>query len=110
VGVEADVDLGDAQRGEAPGVGSRKKDAVGFESEAEKERAGMFDDFEDVRAEQDLSAAEAEKKGPGGGQLVQEVLDLGGVHFRGAAVIEIAVHAILVAPPGQVQVNAEGHP
>src|SRR5205807_551173 len=63
----------------------------------------------EILAQEYLPAAQGEEKGPGFGQLTQDVLDLGRRHLAVVFVIQIAVDAALVAAEGQVDVRAERH-
>ena len=72
--------------------------------------ARVLEDLEQILAQEDLAAAEGQEEDPGVGQLIEQVLDLGRRHLAVVVVVEIAVHAALVAAVGEVELHAERNP
>src|SRR5438132_1419843 len=69
--------------------------------------ASVLDDLQEVLPHKDLAAAEDQEEDAGLGELIEHVLDLGGGHLALVVVVEITVHAALVAAVGDVDMNAE---
>ena len=67
----------------------------------------MLEDFEKIFAQENLAAAQGQEEDAGVGDLIEQILDLGGGHLAMIVVIEIAVHAALVAAVGQIELRAE---
>src|SRR5437867_12866680 len=61
-------------------------------------------------AEKDPAAADRQEEDARGGELIEDVLDLGERHFAVIVVIEVAVDAALVAALGQVERAPSGMP
>lgn len=80
---------------------------IGLELDAEGERAGPLQNFEKIFAQENLAAAQRQDKDSGVSHLFQQVLDFGGGHLAVVVVIEIAVHALLVAAVGEIELHAE---
>ena len=82
-------------------------DRVGLDLDREHQPARVLEDLEQIRPEENLAAADGEEEDPGVGELVEQILDLGGRHLAVIVVIEVAVHAPLVAAVGEVELRAE---
>ena len=105
--VDADLHPFDAQRADAPGLRLLDQDGVGLDLDREHQPARVLEDVEQIRPEEDLAAADGEEEDAGGGELIEQILDLGECHLAVIVVIEITVHAPLVAAVGEVELRAE---
>ena len=68
---------------------------------------GVFQKLEKVFAQENLAAAQGEDENAGIGHLFEQMLDLGRGHLPVIVMIEIAVHAALVAAVSEVELHAE---
>jgi hypothetical protein len=84
-------------------------DRVGLDLDVEHETACVFDNLKEVAAHKNFAAAERDKENACLGQLIEGVLDFGGGHLAVIVVIEITMHAALVAAIGDVHVHGDGH-
>ena len=107
VRVDADLNLLDVEFAKAACFPFADEDGVGFQFYVEAERAGVLDDFENVRTYQWFAAADGEKEDACGCELIESGFDFGGGHFAVAVVLEIAVFAALVAAIGDVEMDGE---
>src|SRR5208283_5296759 len=73
------------------------------------EAPGVFEKLKEVAAHEDFAAAEGEIENAGLGQLVEHALDFDGRHLAVVVMIEITMHAALVAAIGDVNVHGDGH-
>src|SRR6476646_11292667 len=69
--------------------------------------ASVFENLEEVLAQENFAAAERKNEYPDIRHLVEQLLDLRSVHLAMIFVVEIAVHTALVAAIGQIQLNAQ---
>src|ERR1700690_1254006 len=67
----------------------------------------MFEDFEKVATHEHLAATEREKENSGLRQLIENALDFRSGQFTVVVVIEIAMHAALVAAIRDIQMDGE---
>jgi hypothetical protein len=81
--------------------------AIGLDLDVEGEATGILHEFEEVPPHKHFAAAEGEEEHAGFRQLIQNAFDFGGGHLAFVVVIEITMHAALVAAIGDVDVNAE---
>ncbi len=108
--VEADLDVEVWQLDEALGGGPVEVGAVGGELHADAVGDGVLDDLEEVLAQHRLAAADVDVEDLQRGQLVDEVLGLGGAELLGipATGARQAVHAGQVAGVGELPGEADG--
>ena len=71
--------------------------------------ARVLENLKEVAAHENFAAAEGEEENAGLGQLIEHVFDFGGGHLAVIVVIEITMHAALVAAIRDVQMHGEGH-
>ena len=109
VRVNADLHGIHSQIAHAIGLFLADHEGIGLDLDAERKFARIFQDAEEVHAHQDLAAAQSQEERAGIGQLVEDTEHLGRSHFAVIVVIEITVHAPLVAPIGDIQLSAQGH-
>src|SRR5581483_11409879 len=64
--------------------------------------------FEEVHPHQDFATAQGKEERSGFGELVQHIPDFPGGHLSMIVVVEVAVHASLVAAIGDIQMNSQG--
>src|ERR1035441_10932000 len=107
--VDADLNRVYAQFADSPRFLFVDHHRVGLDLNGEHEPPGVFDKLKEVAAQEDLAAAESEKENACLGQLIEHVLDLGGRHLAVVVVIEITMHAALVATIRNIHVHGEGH-
>src|SRR2546430_11920819 len=69
--------------------------------------SGCGQNLVEVRAQENLAAAEGQKQRPRACQIIQHLEALGGGQFPVVVMIEITMHAALVAAVGQVEMHAE---
>src|SRR5450759_496405 len=81
---------------------------VGLDLHVEHETPGVFDNLKEVAAHKNLAAAESEKENACRGQLIEHVLDFCGRHLAVVVVIEITMHAALVAAICNIHVHGDG--
>src|ERR1035438_8570607 len=81
----------------------------GLDLHVEQQPPRIFDKFQKVAAHKNLAAAEREKENAGLGQLIEHALDFGGRHLAMIVVIQIAMHAALIAAIRDIHVDGEGH-
>jgi hypothetical protein len=82
---------------------------IRFDLDVEKQAARVFYEFEKIAAHEDFAAAEGEKENSGLGKLIEHAFDFGGGHLAMVVVIQIAMHAALVASEGNIHVDGERH-
>ena len=109
VRVDADLHLADAEIADAVRFTLAHENRVGLELDVEPELARIGEQLEEVLAEQQLSAAEDQEQRAFGRELVEHVLDFGGGQLAVIVVIEIAVHAALVAAVGEIELHRQRH-
>src|SRR5271157_2635683 len=107
--VHADLDGIYGQFANSPRFLFVDHDRVGLDLDVEHETPRVFDKVKEVAAHKNLAAAEGEKENACFGQLIEHVLDFGGRHLAVVVVIEITMHAALVAAIRDVQVHGDGH-
>ena len=107
--VDADLDGVHVQFADSPRFPFVDHDRVGLDLDVEQETPGVLDQFKEVAAHKDLAAAEGEKENARLGQLIEHIFDFGGRHLAVVVVVEITMHAALVAAIRDVQVHGEGH-
>ena len=106
--VDADLDRVYVQGADSPCFLFVDHDRVGLDLDVEHETPGVFDNLKEVAAQEDFAAAESEKKNACLGQLIEHVLDFGGRHLAVVVVIEITMHAALIAAIRDIHVHGEG--
>ena len=107
--VDADLDRVDVQLANSPRFFFVDHHRVGLDLDVEHETPRVFDNLKEVAAHEDLAAAEGEKENAGFGQLIEHALDFGGRHLAVVVVIEITMHAALVAAISDIHVHGDGH-
>src|SRR5882762_11369751 len=107
--VDADLDGVHPESADALRFGFADHDGVGLDLDVELQEARVFENFKKVAAEEYFTSAESEKKDAGFGQLIKHTFDFGGRHLAMIFVIEITVHAALVATISDVQMNTDWH-
>src|SRR5450759_4014835 len=95
--VDADLYGVHAQFADSPRLLFVDHNRVGLDLDVEPETPRVFDNLYEVAAQEDLAAAESQKENACLGQLIERVLDFGGRHLAVVVVIEITMHAALVA-------------
>src|ERR1700685_1097443 len=81
---------------------------IRLELDAERKRARTLENFKKILPQKDLPTAAGKNKNARFRHLLQQMLDLHRGHLTVIVVIEIAVHALLVATVGKVELRAEG--
>ena len=107
VGIDADLDLLDAEPLEPRRFLGADHHRVGLQFYVESEFARVLQNFKAVAPQQRLAAADAEEECAALLELANHVLDLVGAHLVLAFVVEIAVNAALVALPRDVKMRAQ---
>ena len=100
VRVNADLDRFDAEIAEAGRLALADQDRVGLELHAKHQAAGVFEQVEEILAQKNFAAAKGQDEDAGVGHLIEQVLDFRSGHLAMIVMIEIAVHAALVAAIG----------
>src|SRR2546423_11193027 len=78
-----------------------------LQADVEMQASGSGQNLVEVRTQENLAAAEGQKQRPRACQIVQHLEALGGGQFSLVVMIQITVHAALVAAVGQVEMHAE---
>ena len=107
--IDADLNRIDAQLAKSLRFLLVDHDRVGLDLDVEHEAPRVFDNLKEVAAHKNLAAAERDKENAGFGQLIKCVLDFSGRHLAVVVVIEITMHAALVAAIRDIHVNREGY-
>src|SRR5271156_705908 len=107
MGVDADLDRIDAKFADQRRFLFPDQDPVGLELHIEGQLARAPQDRKNIAAQHRLAAADSQKEDPRRRHLGHQVFDLVVAHFAQVIVVEVAMHAALVAAPGNVEVNAE---
>lgn len=105
--VHAQLDLLHAQFPEPLRFRCVDHHAIGLDLDVEGEATGILHEFEEVPPHKHFAAAEGEEEHARIGQLIEDVLDFGGAHLALVVVVEITMHAALVAAVGNIDVSAE---
>ena len=85
----------------------RDQHRVGLDLDVELQRPRIGEQLEEVLAEQQLAAAENQEHRAGRRQLIEHVLHFGRRHLAVIVVVEIAVHATLVAAIRQIEMHRQ---
>ena len=109
VRVDADLHRADAELADAVGLPLAEEDGVGLELDVEAELARVAEELEEILAQEQLAAAEDQKERARRRELIEHALDFGGGQLAVVVVIEVAVHAALVAAVGEIELHREGH-
>src|SRR6267143_2805618 len=109
VRVDADLNLLDVQLAQAGGLTFAYQQTIRFYLHVKPECAGIRNDFETVRSNKGLSAADSEKEYARVSKLFQQGAHLGGAQFVAAMMVEVTMLASLVAAVRDVKMNAERH-
>ena len=107
--IDAQLDLAHAGVANAIGFRLAQQDAVGLDLDVEHQPARVGQQLEQVAPQQQLAAAEDQEQRAGGGELIEDAADLRGGQLAMIVVIEIAVHAPLVAAVGQIELHRQRH-
>jgi hypothetical protein len=108
IGVERHGDLRDAARRERVGEGVVDEVAMRVDLHVELPGAGGLDDGQTVRPQERITAGNQQKQGTGRGELVEDARALRQGELGLPAVGEVAVDALVVAPPGEIPLHEEG--
>ncbi len=108
MGVDADLYLLDAELAKSRGFLFMDHYAVGLHLHVEQQLPRPLHDFKKVAAHQNFTAAEREKEDAGIGELFEHIDDFRRRHLAMIVVIEVAMHAALIAAVGDIEVNADG--
>src|SRR6266851_987071 len=109
MGINADlhaVEIKLAQRGR---FGFTNQDGVGLELDVEAKVAGAAEDREAILAQERLAAADRQLKNPRLSHLAEQAIDLYKTHLARIVVIEVTVHAALVASVSDIEMRDERH-
>src|SRR5579871_1383747 len=107
MGINADLNGLDAKCFDAPRFILPDQHCIRLELHAKHQAPGIFQDFEKVLANEDFAAAEGQNEHARLGHFVEQVSDLCQRHLAVIIVVQITMHAALVAAIGDIQLDAE---
>src|ERR1039457_6918485 len=106
--IDTDLDLLDAELAKSGGFLLVDHHPVGLHFYVEQQLPRPFHDFKKVPAHENFTATESEKKDAGVGELSEHIEDFRRRHLAMIVVMQVAMHAALIAAVGDIEVNAEG--
>src|SRR5450755_1001111 len=101
VRVNADLDRVNAEIAKSGRLALTDQHGVSLELHAKHQTPRVFEKVEEILAQKNFAAAEGQNKNAGVGHFIEQVLDFRGRHLAMIVMIEIAVHATLIAAVGQ---------
>src|ERR1043166_7001354 len=107
--IEADLHTFNSQVAEPLRFSFANQQPVGLQLHAEHQLAGVTKYVEDIFTNERFATADHQEKSGGMRQLLKNFLDFGQRHFAAVVVIEVAMHAPLVAAVGDVKMRAQRH-
>ena len=105
--VDADLNLLHAETAKLRRFFLSNHHAVRFYFDIEQELSRPFYDGEKVPAHENFSAADRQKKYAGIGQLIEQFENFSRRHFAMVIMVEITMHAALVASVGNIEMDAQ---
>src|ERR1700693_913497 len=105
--VDTDLHLLDAELTKSSGFLLADHHSVGLDFHVEQQLPSSFDDFKKIPAHENFPATEGEEEYAGVGELGKHVGDLRRRHLAMVIMIEVAMHAALIATVRDIEVNAE---
>src|SRR5215831_12351944 len=105
--VQADLDGVDPERAQALRLFFVDHHRIGLDLDVEKQPPCVLQQLEEVAADEDFTSADRQEEDARLGELVQDALDFLGRHLAMIFVIEITVHAALIAAVGNVEVDGD---
>src|SRR5580704_16196467 len=107
MGVDADLNRLDSEFANQRGLFFPNQDRVGLQLDVEGQLACAADNVEQILAQQRLTAADSQEEDARFRHLGHQIFDFVVAHFPEVVVVKVAMHAALVASPGDVEVDAE---
>src|ERR1035437_4526517 len=105
--IDTDLDLLDAELAKSGGFLLVDHHPVGLHFYVEQQLPRPFHDFKKVPAHENFTPTEGEKKYAGIGELGEHIGDFRRRHLAMIVMVQVAMHAALIAAVGDIEVNAE---